>query len=74
MSVHLVVGPASLFVVRDVGAPSTIRAGTPLMVKKTFLRVISIVTNAASVATYLRTQHHLEPWAGCLVTLSEQTQ
>ena len=72
MSVHLVVALVSWSVVKDVGALSTIRAGTPLTVKKTSLREISTVTNAASAATYHRTQHHPEPWADFLVTLSRR--
>lgn len=58
--------------VKDVGAPSTTRAGTPLTVKKTFPRATSTVINAAIVATYHRTQHRPESWADCLVTLSRQ--
>lgn len=74
MSAHLVVAPVSWSAVKDVGAPSTTRAGTPLMVKKTFLRAISTAINAAIVATYHRMQHRLEPWADYLVTLVRQTQ
>ena len=46
---------------KDVGGLSIIHAGTPLTVKKIFLRAISTVTNAATVATYHRTQHRLAP-------------
>ena len=74
MSAHPVAAPVSWFVVKDVGALSTIRAGTLLTVKRTFLRVISTVTDAVIVVTYHRTQHRPEPWAVYLVTLSRQTQ
>ena len=74
MSARLVVVLVSWSAVRDVGAPSTTRAGTPLMGKKIFLRAIFTAINAAIVATYHRTQHRLERWAGYLVTLLRQTQ
>lgn len=74
MSAHLVVALVSWSAVKDVGAPSTIRAGTPLMAKKTFQRAISTVTDAAIVAIYHRTQHHPELWVGCLLILSRQIQ
>lgn len=74
MSAHLVVAPVSWSAAKDVGAPSTTRAGTLLTVKKTFLRVISTATNAAIVAIYHRVQHRPEPWVDCLAILSRQIQ
>ena len=74
MPAHLVVALVSLSVVKGVGGLSIIHAGIPLTVKKTFLRAISIVINAAIVATYHRTQHRLAPWADFLVTFSRQIQ
>ena len=55
MSAHLVAALVSWFVVKDVGALSTIRAGTLPTVKRTFLRAISTVINAVIVVTYHRT-------------------
>lgn len=74
MSAHLVVALVSWSAVKDVGGPSTTRAGIPLMVKKTFLRATFTAINAAIVATYHRTQHRLERWVDYLVTLLRQTQ
>ena len=61
MHAHLAVALVSLYVVKGVGGLSIIHAGIPLTVKKTFLRAISTVTNAAIVATFHPTQHRLAP-------------
>ena len=74
MSAHLVVVLVSWSVVKDVGALFTIRAGTPLMVKRIFPRVISTAINAAIIAIYHRTQHRPEPWTDYLVIFPRQTQ